>query len=167
MQVQQLPIYQFLEGTGKSFAIPVYQRDYAWTRINCQKLWDDLVDLNNNTRSDHFLGTLVTIGSGFEEYTIIDGQQRLTTVSIMLIALHKFLKTKEIKNNEENILIEQLLDFLVNKYSPEKDKRIRLKPNKQDKEHFENLFENSNSLNANSNIVTNYNFFLIKFHLKH
>lgn len=54
MQVQQLPIYQFLEGTGKSFAIPVYQRDYAWTRINCQKLWDDLVDLNNNTRSDHF-----------------------------------------------------------------------------------------------------------------
>ena len=162
MQVQQLPIYQFLEGTGKSFAIPVYQRDYAWTRINCQKLWDDLVDLNNNTRSDHFLGTLVTIGSGFEEYTIIDGQQRLTTVSIMLIALHKFLKTKEIKNNEENILIEQLLDFLVNKYSPEKDKRIRLKPNKQDKEHFENLFENPNSLNANSNIVTNYNFFFDK-----
>ena len=162
MQVQQLPIYQFLEGTGKSFAIPVYLRDYAWTIINCQKLWDDLVDLNNNTRSDHFLGTLVTIGSGFEEYTIIDGQQRLTTVSIMLIALHKFLKTKETKNNEENILIEQLLDFLVNKYSPEKDKRIRLKPNKQDKENFENLFENSNNLNANSNIVTNYNFFFDK-----
>ena len=59
MQVQQLPIYQFLEGSGKSFVIPVYQRDYAWTRINCQKLWDDLVDLNNNDRNDHFLGTLV------------------------------------------------------------------------------------------------------------
>ena len=48
MQVQQLPIYQFLEGSGKSFVIPVYQRDYAWKKINCQKLWDDLVNLRNN-----------------------------------------------------------------------------------------------------------------------
>jgi uncharacterized protein with ParB-like and HNH nuclease domain len=162
MQVQQLPIYQFLEGSGKSFVIPVYQRDYSWTRINCQKLWDDLVDLNNNDRNDHFLGTLVTIGSGFQEYTIIDGQQRLTTVSILLIALHSFLKSKEQKNNEEIILIEQLLDFLINKYSPEQNKRIRLKPNKQDKDHFENLFSNTNSLNIDSNIINNYKFFYDK-----
>jgi len=58
MQVQQLPIYQFLEGTGKSFVIPVYQRDYAWTRINCQKLWEDLVGLNSNDRNDHFYSNL-------------------------------------------------------------------------------------------------------------
>jgi len=162
MQVQQLPIYQFLEGSGKSFVIPVYQRDYAWKRINCQKLWDDLVDLKNNDRNDHFLGTLVTIGSGYEEYTVIDGQQRLTTVSILLIALHTFLKNKEQKNDAENILKEQLLDFLVNKYSQEQNKRIRLKPNKQDKEHFENLFENTTNLNINSNIVNNYEFFYDK-----
>ncbi len=72
MQVQQIPIYQFLEGSGKSFLIPVYQRDYSWTKVNCQKLWDDLMELDKNTRPDHFLGTLVTIGSGFEEYSIID-----------------------------------------------------------------------------------------------
>lgn len=162
MQVQQLPIYQFLEGSGKSFIIPVYQRDYAWTRINCQKLWDDLFDLKNNARVDHFLGTLVTIGSGFQEYTIIDGQQRLITTSILLIALHNFLKNKEEKTNEEKVLAEQILDFLINKYSPEKDKRIRLKPNKQDKEYFENLFTNENSENVNSNIVSNYNFFYEK-----
>ncbi len=162
MQVQQLPIYQFLEGTGKSFIIPVYQRDYAWTRINCQRLWDDLVDLKNNARADHFLGTLVTIGSGFQEYTVIDGQQRLTTTSILLIALHTFIKNKLEKNDEEKILSEQVLDFLINKYSPEQDKRIRLKPNKQDKEHFEKLFTNGNAENVNSNIVSNYNFFYEK-----
>ncbi|MBI2146546.1 DUF262 domain-containing protein [Candidatus Woesearchaeota archaeon] len=162
MQVQQLPIYQFLEGSGKSFIIPVYQRDYAWTRINCQKLWDDLVDLKNNKRIDHFLGTLVTIGSGFEEYTVIDGQQRLTTTSILLIALHTFLKNKENKTEEEKILSEQVLDFLINKYSSEQDKRIRLKPNKQDKEYFEKLFTNGNVENANSNVVSNYNFFYEK-----
>ncbi|MFH1632313.1 MAG: DUF262 domain-containing protein [bacterium] len=162
MQVQQLPIYQFLEGAGKSFTIPVYQRDYAWTKINCQKLWEDLEGLNIDDRNDHFLGTLVTIGSGFQEYTIIDGQQRLTTVSILLIALHAFLKNKKQKNDEENILLEQLLDFLINKYSQEQNKRIRLKPNKQDKEHFESLFENTDNLDANSNIVNNYKFFYDK-----
>jgi len=162
MQVQQLPIYQFLEGSGKSFIIPVYQRDYAWTRINCQKLWDDLIDLKNNKRVDHFLGTLVTIGSGFQEYTVIDGQQRLTTTSILLIALQTYLKNKESKSEEEKILSEQILDFLINKYSPEQDKRIRLKPNKQDKEYFEKLFNNGNVENVNSNIVSNYNFFYDK-----
>tara|TARA_Y100000310_G_C20656364_1_gene802183 strand:+ start:129 stop:2171 length:2043 start_codon:yes stop_codon:yes gene_type:complete len=162
MQVQQLPIYQFLEGSGKSFIIPVYQRDYAWTRINCQKLWDDLVDLKENKRIDHFLGTLVTIGSGFQEYTVIDGQQRLTTTSILLVALHTFLKNKENKTEEEKILSEQVLDFLINKYSSEQNKRIRLKPNKQDKEYFENLFTNGNVENSNSNIVSNYNFFYDK-----
>lgn len=162
MQVQQLPIYQFLEGAGKSFIIPVYQRDYAWTRINCQRLWDDLVDLNNSNRNDHFLGTLVTIGKGFQEYTVIDGQQRITTVSILLVALHAFLKNKEEKNEEEKILVEQLLDFLINKYSHEQDKRIRLKPNKQDKEQFENLFVNADKLNINSNITNNYKFFYDK-----
>jgi len=162
MQVQQLPIYQFLEGSGKSFVIPVYQRDYAWTKINCQKLWNDLIDLDNNSRSDHFLGTLVTIGSGFQEYTVIDGQQRLTTVSLLLKALHTYLNKKETKNEDENILIEQLLDFLINKYSKEQNKRIRLKPNKQDKEIFENLFEETNNFDINSNIINNYNFFLEK-----
>ncbi len=161
MDVQQLPIYRFLEGSGKSFIIPVYQRDYAWTKVNCQKLWDDLIDLNNNSRSDHFLGTLVTIGVGSEEYTIIDGQQRLTTISLLLKALHDFLKKKESKSKEESNLIEQLLEFLINKYEEEK-KKIRLKPNKQDKEFFENLFEKSNDLDVNSNIINNYNFFLNK-----
>lgn len=162
MQVQQLPIYQFLEGSGKSFIIPVYQRDYAWTRVNCQKLWDDLVDVDSKNRLDHFLGTIVTIGRGFQEYTVIDGQQRLTTVSILLLALHLYLKQKTPKNDAEVILTEQLLDFLVNKYSKDQDKRIRLKPNKQDKVCFENLFENRDDLVVNSNIINNYKFFYEK-----
>ena len=159
MQVQQLPVYQFLEGSGKSFIIPVYQRDYAWTRINCEKLWYDLVDLKENRRPDHFLGTVVTIGNGFEEYTVIDGQQRLTTASILLIALHNYLKNKESKTEEEKTLQDQVLDFLINKYSAEKNRRIRLKPNKQDKEYFESLFDNENIKGPNSNIESNYRFF--------
>ncbi|MCB1193984.1 MAG: DUF262 domain-containing protein [Leptospiraceae bacterium] len=165
MNVYNYPIFQFLEGSGKSFIIPVYQRDYAWTRINCQKLWDDLIELNNNARFDHFLGTIVTIGSGYQEYIVIDGQQRLTTISILLVALHKFLKDKQNKTDDENRLCEQILDFLINKYSSEQDKRIRLKPNKQDKEFFENLFTEQLPSNINSNIVNNFNFFYDKLRL--
>lgn len=162
MQVTHLPIYQFLEGSGKSFIIPVYQRDYAWTKINCQKLWEDIVDLSHHARNDHFLGTLVTIGRGFDEYTVIDGQQRLTTISIMLIALHNYLKKQDQIPDQEKFLSEQILDFLINKYSSEQDKRIRLKPNKQDQSYFESLFEDHSSLETESNIVNNYNFFYNK-----
>ncbi len=166
MNAKEIPIYQFLEGSDKSFIIPVYQRDYAWTKFNCQKLWDDLVDLKDNNRKDHFFGTLVTIGRDFQVYTVIDGQQRLTTVSILLIALHNFLKYKEKKTEEESILSEQILDFVINKYKPEKDKRIRLKSNKQDKEYFESLINDQNKKpnteSVDSNIVSNYNFFYEK-----
>lgn len=167
MQVQQLPIYQFLEGSGKSFVIPVYQRDYAWKKENCEKLWQDILDLNKNKRYDHFLGTIVSIGTGYQEYIIIDGQQRLTTISLFLLALHNHLKLKKEKTPEENSLAEQLLEFLINKYSSEKNKRIRLKPNKQDKNIFEKLFsDSSENLNVESNILNNYNFFLQKIEEK-
>lgn len=142
MNVQKISIYQFLEGSGKSFVIPVYQRDCAWTKINCEKLGNDLIDLNNNSKKDRFLGTLVTIGSGFEEYTIIDGQQRLTIISLLLKVFHPYLIKKEEKNEE--------------------DKRIRLKPNKQDKEFFDNFFNDPEVVSLDSNIINNYNYFMNK-----
>lgn len=157
MNVSNIPIYQFLEGSGKKFVIPVYQRDYSWTKKQCNKLWDDIKDLYRFKREDHFIGTIVTIGSGnFEEYTIIDGQQRLTTISILLLALKNYLSNSNIEDKEK--IQEQILDFLENKYS-EGEKRIRLKPNKSDKEHFEKLFSNEKNLDINSNIISNYNFF--------
>jgi uncharacterized protein with ParB-like and HNH nuclease domain len=141
MNVQKTPIYQFLEGAGKSFVIPVYQRDYAWTIPNCQKLWDDIVFMKTNKKQSHFLGTIVTIANDFQEYLVIDGQQRLTSTSLLLLALHNFLKTKKNKSPQEASLTEQVLDFLINKYSQDQSKRIRLKPNKGDKDFYEQLYE--------------------------
>ena len=66
------------------------------------------------------------------------------------------------KSAGDSTLEQQILDFLINKYSPEKDKRIRLKPNKQDKMHFEMLFENDKNLDTTSNIISNYYFFVEK-----
>jgi uncharacterized protein with ParB-like and HNH nuclease domain len=161
MQVKEIPIYQFLEGSSKRFIIPVYQRDYSWNKKNCQKLWDDILILGNCQRADHFLGTIVGIVDNFAEYVIIDGQQRLTTVSIFLLALHNFLKNKIDKSADENRLENQILEFLIDKYSKDQNRRIRLKPNKQDENFFNDLFENSfeKKSEISSNILNNYNFF--------
>jgi uncharacterized protein with ParB-like and HNH nuclease domain len=159
MNVQKTPIYQFLEGAGKSFVIPVYQRDYAWTIPNCQKLWDDIVFMETNKKQGHFLGTIVTIANDFQEYLVIDGQQRLTSTSLLLLALHNFLKTKKNKSPQEASLTEQVLDFLINKYSQDQSKRIRLKPNKGDKDFYEQLYDGGLNNLVDSNINTNYNYF--------
>jgi uncharacterized protein with ParB-like and HNH nuclease domain len=166
MQVKEIPIYQFLEGSDKRFIIPVYQRDYSWTKKNCQKLWDDMLILANSQRPDHFLGTIVGIVSNYAEYVIIDGQQRLTTISIFLLSLHNFLKNKIDKSEEENRLESQLLEFLIDKYSKDQARRIRLKPNKQDEVFFNNLFKDSEEKKSeiSSNIINNYNFFSEKIH---
>jgi uncharacterized protein with ParB-like and HNH nuclease domain len=162
MQVQQIPIYQFLEGSDKSFIIPVYQRDYAWTRINCQKLWEDIVDLSRHKEYNHFLGTVVTVGAGFQEYTVIDGQQRLTTISIIILALHNYLKSQSSRTEIENIIAEGLLDFLINKHTLDQERKIRLKPNKQDKLYFNALFGEESFPNVDSNIISNYEYFYKK-----
>lgn len=161
MQVSKQSIYQFLEGSEKTFVIPVYQRDYAWRVENCKKLWQDLLELEKTQKPNHFLGTIVNIYDKLDERLIVDGQQRLTTVSLLLLAIENYLKQKQDKSEEENILQEQLLDFLINKYSRDKNKRIRLKPNKQDKDYFNQLFENPEIKN-DSNIVQNYNYFYQK-----
>ena len=111
MQVSKKPISEFLEGRSKTFVIPVYQRDYAWTNTNCAKLWQDLLDLQITKKSSHFLGTIVNIYDRQEERLIIDGQQRLTTVSLLLLALVNFLKNKTDKTQEELNIQEDILLF--------------------------------------------------------
>ncbi|NCC71045.1 DUF262 domain-containing protein, partial [bacterium] len=145
MQVSHLPIYQFIEGSNKVFIIPVYQRDYSWKINNCEKLWIDLKVLKE--KKDHFIGTIVTISDNFEKYSIIDGQQRLTTISLLLIALLNYLKKLENKENFEINLQQQIEIFLINKYSHEDLNRIRLKPNKNDKIYFEKLIDNKDNYN--------------------
>lgn len=162
MEVTKMPISQFLQGQSKTFVIPVFQRDYAWKISNCEKLWSDLTDLKTLKREDHFLGTIVTIGQGFDTYSVIDGQQRLTTVSILLIALYNYLKKAENKDSKLKMLQDQVLDFLVNKYADDEDKKIRLKPNKSDKSYFAKLFEYNEHLEHSSNIISNYDFFYRK-----
>ncbi len=156
-------ISEFLSGPKTKFTIPVYQRDYSWRKTpHCDKLWLDLNNLVDSAEEKkHFIGTLVVVNHKSEKI-IVDGQQRLTTVSLFLLAMHKFLQKKPNKTRDEENLENNILEnYLVLKYSSE-ERRVRLKPNKQDKINFDKLFEDIEIVETDSNIVNNYNFFYKK-----
>ena len=95
MKATETNLLEFLK-EPKQFIIPIYQRTYSWTINQCQQLWHDIIKaaLDDNI-SGHFLGSLVYIEHDLYHVTslrkllIIDGQQRLTTISLLLSALGK------------------------------------------------------------------------------
>ena len=80
-----------IEKNKRVFKVPVYQRNYDWTNVQCEKLYSDIIKAGKDD-IQHFTGTIVYVedvngGSGLNEVLIIDGQQRITTVYILLKAL--------------------------------------------------------------------------------
>ena len=82
------PLHEFISRQQIQFVIPVYQRNYDWRIDNCNQLFSDLVKLSRSDRHSHFFGSIVTsaAGSGFNRF-VIDGQQRLTSLFILLNCL--------------------------------------------------------------------------------
>jgi uncharacterized protein with ParB-like and HNH nuclease domain len=89
-------IYKYLGGTCQHL-IPLYQRTYSWEREQCARLWSDIVKLHNTKREGHFVGSIVRIdedsAAGSTLAMIIDGQQRLTTLTLLLVALRDYAAT--------------------------------------------------------------------------
>ena len=95
---------KFLDFLKKSpqFVIPIYQRTYSWTERECRQLWDDIVRTgSDDTISAHFVGSIVYIEKGLYQVSsqspllVIDGQQRLTTITLILEALARHLGDSE------------------------------------------------------------------------
>lgn len=160
MKANESAFLHFLEGSDKHFIIPVYQRNYDWKREQCEQLFCDLIEIIDNKFRNHFMGTIVSIyyyDEAGREYLIIDGQQRITTLSLLLLAMHNLLDKGEIEATFHKEKIKE--DYLVNKYS-EKEKKIRLKPIKEDNEAFLALFETDEDYFVrDSNITENYKYF--------
>jgi uncharacterized protein with ParB-like and HNH nuclease domain len=83
--------YRQLMGNGLRYEIPKFQRDYTWDTENWDDLWQDIKALLNNEDNEHYLGYLVLQTLNNKEYQIIDGQQRLTTLSLIILAVLKNL----------------------------------------------------------------------------
>lgn len=155
----EIQLHRFMEGSEKRFIIPVYQRNYDWKIVNCRQLFDDLLKIKEDNRKSHFFGSIVSAlpeDQSREEYLIIDGQQRLTSISLLLLAMYDLIDQGLIEV-KDNTLKQRIREEYLNKYSPS-DKKIKLKPIKNDQNAFNNLVDNNNPIES-SNITTNYKYF--------
>lgn len=158
MKGSETPLLAFLEGAKKRFVIPVYQRNYDWKRDNCKQLFDDLVNLITKKKSSHFFGCIVSYAPTKNEIVLIDGQQRITTVSLIMIAMVNAIKSCAV-NTDDSTLINQIEDYLIDKYSKE-ERKIRLKPFRQDCEAFDRLiYKKEEDYIAESKVTINYRYF--------
>ncbi len=155
MKATQSTINDFFALTGTIFSIPVYQRNYTWTEENCEKLLQDIINISQNKKT-HFMGSITYILHliddekslrQLQEFVIIDGQQRITTLMLLLKAIETKIQNEEIKKEIDNLL------NLTGQ-------RLRLKPIKSDKEAFDLVMQNrSHELQGVSHIRDNYRFF--------
>lgn len=161
MKGEAQPLIKYFDGSDKRFIIPLYQRNYDWTIDNCTQLFEDLMKLHRNPdRKSHFFGSIVSyIESGSEIRHIIDGQQRITTVSLILIALVNACKDGKIEAEDPKITEKIYKRYIVDEYQ-EDERKVKLKPIKKDMESFDALIYNGKDKYVqSSNVTKNYNFF--------
>lgn len=154
---------EVISGMKLQFCIPVYQRNYTWNEKNCERLFDDIENLTNDKSITHFIGSFVYKFVKFEDtqynqYILIDGQQRLTTLTLILKALHDYLK--QLGEEYEDIRNEINECYLYNKFAKDEKLRLKLKPNKEDDVNFIYLMNGeTNLIDKDSLIYINYNYF--------
>lgn len=154
-------LIKYLDGASKRFIIPVYQRNYDWKMEHCKQLYDDLVKIIRQNRKSHFFGSIVSVQSEsgtMEEFLIIDGQQRLTTISLLLLAIYHLLSTGKMVSRDHQLTDKILKKYLIDEYEPE-EKRIKLKPIKNDQKAFGILFDQDEEYIPDSNLTINYRYF--------
>ncbi|GHP88120.1 hypothetical protein VN1202_13790 [Helicobacter pylori] len=127
----------FEENQNNQFVIPIYQRLYSWKKEQCEQLWDDIIKIGGNDKANgHFIGSILYVLDGntpSSPLLIIDGQQRLTTITLLLTALRNHLsdevKRKEIENR-----------YLINS-DKDGDKKFRLILSESDKDTLLSLID--------------------------
>ena len=157
------PLIKFFDGSDKRFIIPLYQRNYDWKEDNCEQLFQDLLKMHHSNRKSHFFGSIVSsIQAGTEDRFIIDGQQRITTVSLLLIAMVNAFKVGDIQATDGKLVDKIFKRYLVDEYQ-EDERKVKLKPIKKDMDAFDALlYKPKEQYLKGSNVTRNYEFFYDK-----
>lgn len=163
MKGNETRLVEFMDGSKKRFVIPVYQRNYDWKQENCKQLFDDLVKVERGGRRTHFFGSIVSVyqpSGRTTEFLVVDGQQRLTTVSLLLLAIYNLMKAGKVTSGDANLAQRIYEEYLVDKFQPE-ETRVKLKPVQNDREAFTKLFAEDAAVRiADSHITKNYDYFV-------
>ncbi|GAA7358572.1 hypothetical protein HpBGD130_12360 [Helicobacter pylori] len=148
MKAEAMKLLDFIgKSQEKQFVIPIYQRLYSWKKEQCKQLWDDIIKTGGNDQIEgHFIGSIVFVHDGIyttshNELLIIDGQQRLTTITLLFIALRDHL------NDEDEFLEKFSRQKIQNRYltnNDEKgDKKFKLILSESDKDTLLFLIDRS------------------------
>jgi len=156
MHVVKTDILKFLKGGDLVFIIPPFQRNYEWGKTQCEELFDDIKSISDDRKKRHYLGNVVYYGkkrsrtNGYE-YILVDGQQRITTILILLCALRDCDVNKEIQSDI-------FVDYLENKIQKNEFK-TKLKQTEYDQDDFSALVLQSDSINEENNVYKNFEYF--------
>jgi uncharacterized protein with ParB-like and HNH nuclease domain len=163
MKANETKVEDFLSANKTQFVIPVYQRNYDWSTVQCKQLLDDILETGANTQKNaHFIGSLVYVHddvytvSRIKELTVIDGQQRLTTLTLIYLVLLNL--AKELKN--EGLVNEITETYLINKFAQEEEK-LKLRPTDNNDNALKYLLrsDKNEEYNAFSKLIDNFNYF--------
>lgn len=161
MDARKGNIYEILNG-NKQFLIPVYQRFYSWDIDQCKRLWNDIVEMQKKGKVGHFIGSIVNIAeqampTGVQKYMIIDGQQRMTTLTLLLLALRDYA----IMNPSDTTINARRIDNMLLKNEYESgDERYKLLLTETDRDILISLVEKKPiAEDTRSRLIENYNFF--------
>ena len=161
MDARKGNIYEILNG-NRQFLTPVYQRYYGWDIEQCTRLWNDIVEMQKKGRAGHFVGSIVNIAeqvmpTGIQKYMIIDGQQRMTTLSLLLLALRDYA----IKDPDDATINARRIDsMLLNNEYENGNERYKLLLTETDRDILIRLVEKMPiPVDTRSKLLDNYKFF--------
>lgn len=164
MEVSKGNIFKILNGYFQ-YRIPVYQRLYSWEILQCERMWTDIVAMQKTENGVHFIGSIVNIAevampTGIQKYLIIDGQQRMTTLSLLLVALRDYI----LKNPDKTkINARKLEDTLLRNIYEQGEDQYKILLTRSDRDKFIALIERSPvNDQEHSKILKNYSFFYDK-----
>ena len=164
MDAKDVPITTLLDG-AKQFIVPIFQRDYSWGTKQCLVLWNDIVRVgsDHNARG-HFIGSVVYIAAednaaDLTRWLLIDGQQRLTTLTLIMLAFRARLKENDEEPGEESPTAEAIDDYYLRNRHGKGDRRHKLHLRRTDQETLIALLDGkAPGDGASERIMENYQF---------
>ncbi len=155
MRATETNVLNFIGGLDKVFIIPPFQRNYEWTFEQCEELFNDIIASHKNNKS-HYLGNIVYYvgknnGASYNEFILVDGQQRVTTVLLLLCALRDIIE-------DESVFESVNKRYLINDTGDNRF-RIRLKQTTYDSKSFMSIIDNTPIENDQNNVTKNYYYF--------
>ncbi|MXW07756.1 MAG: DUF262 domain-containing protein [Gammaproteobacteria bacterium] len=166
MKAIDRPLTQLINN-NQQFIIPVFQRDYSWSTAQCDDLWKSILTASE---SQSFLGSIVYIsaggGAGFGKWLVIDGQQRLTTLTLLLIALRDAIEERNWTGSDESPNVDRIDAYYLKNVFENGDRRYKLALRRADNSTLKTLTDgenidelDDNGSNHSPRILENYQHF--------